>query len=188
QLDPWSSAQIIITHIKDGLELAKKHKLPHRIRDFIAEHQGTGLVRFFYVKAQEIAGPEGVDEKDFRYPGPKPRSKETALLMLADSCESAVRATRPQSRDEVDEVVRKIINQKLIEGELSESPLTLQDLETVRQVFVRSLKGVHHPRVVYPEVTRQPQISSSPAPAEIAPPSAAADSPRPAPAESPNAA
>ncbi len=108
--------------------------------------------------------------------------------MLADSCESAVRATRPQSRDEVDEVVRKIINQKLIEGELSESPLTLQDLETVRQVFVRSLKGVHHPRVVYPEVTRQPQISSSPAPAEIAPPSAAADSPRPAPAEPPNAA
>lgn len=186
QLDPWSSAQIIISHIKDGMELAKKHKLPHRIRDFIAEHQGTGLVRFFYVKAQEIAGPEGVDEKDFRYPGPKPRSKETALLMLADSCESAVRASRPQSRDETDEIVRKIINQKLIEGELSESPLTLQDLETVRQVFVRSLKGVHHPRVVYPEAARQPQILSPSAAAEIAPPPVV-DPALPAATESPNA-
>ena len=185
QLDPWSSAQIIISHIKDGMELAKKHKLPHRIRDFIAEHQGTGLVRFFYVKAQEIAGPEGVDEKDFRYPGPKPRSKETALLMLADSCESAVRASRPQSRDEIDEIVRKIINQKLIEGELSESPLTLQDLETVRQVFVRSLKGVHHPRVVYPEAARPPQIPSPPAAAEILPPPVVDPAP-PVVTESPN--
>lgn len=183
QLDPWSSAQIIITHVKDGLELAKKHKLPHRIRDFIAEHQGTGLVRFFYYEAQKIAGPEGVDEKDFRYPGPKPRSKETALLMLADSCESAVRAARPQTREEIDEIVRKIINQKLIEGELSESPMTLQDLETVRQVFVRSLKGVHHPRVVYPEPARQPLIPSPIAEAE----SALDEAPLPFPVESPNA-
>ncbi|MEZ4769999.1 MAG: HDIG domain-containing protein [Caldilineales bacterium] len=177
QLDPWSSAQIIISHVKDGMELAKKYKLPQRVRDFIAEHQGTGLVRFFYVKAQEIAGPEAVNQKDFRYPGPKPRSKETALLMLADSCESAVRAMRPQTRDEIDEIVRKIINQKLIEGELSDSPMTLQDLEMVRQVFVRSLKGVHHPRVAYPEAARQPQIPSPPAAGEISPPAAPAESP-----------
>ena len=189
QLDPWSSAQIIITHIKDGMELARKYKLPHRIRDFIAEHQGTGLVRYFYHEAQKIAGPEGVDEKDFRYPGPKPSSKETALLMLADSCESAVRASRPQSREEVDEIVRKIINQKLIEGELSESPMTLQDLEMVRQVFVRSLKGVHHPRVVYPEAARQPQIPSPNASGEspsLPPP--ADEAPLPAPVETPHAA
>ncbi len=189
QLDPWSSAQIIISHIKDGMELAKKHKLPHRIRDFIAEHQGTGLVRYFYHEAQKIAGPEGVNEKDFRYPGPKPSSKETALLMLADSCESAVRATRPQSREEIDEVVRKIINQKLIEGELSESPMTLQDLEIVRQVFVRSLKGVHHPRVVYPEAAMTPVIPAPSAAGERAPlPAPADDPPLSAPVETPHAA
>lgn len=186
QLDPWSSAQIIISHVKDGLELARKYKLPHRIRDFIAEHQGTGLVRFFYHEAGKMAGSEGVDEKDFRYPGPRPRSKETALLMLADSCESAVRAARPQSREEIDEIVRKIINQKLIEGELSDSPLTLQDLETVRQVFVRSLKGVHHPRVVYPEAAKLQQIPSPGADEATAPAPRAPDESRPStPVESP---
>lgn len=175
QLDPWSSAQIIISHVKDGLDLARKNKLPRRIRDFIAEHQGTGLVRVFYQRALEAAGPEGVNEKDFRYPGPRPRSKETALLMLADSCESAVRASRPQSREEIDEIVRKIINQKLIEGELSECPMTLQDLETARKVFVRSLKGVHHPRVVYPEIAR-PSQASPPTSQPAAPASAGDDS------------
>lgn len=157
QLDPWSSAQIIISHVKDGQEMARRYKLPHRVRDFIPEHQGTGLVRYFYHAAQQIRGEDKVDEKDFRYPGPKPRSRETALVMLADSCESAVRAARSESQAQVDEIVRKIINQKLIEGELSESPLTLLDLETTRRIFVQSLQGAHHPRIVYPEV-KTPQI------------------------------
>ncbi|MEA3336343.1 MAG: HDIG domain-containing protein [Chloroflexota bacterium] len=151
QLDPWSSAQIIISHVKDGQELARRHKLPRRIRDFISEHQGTGLVRMFYLEAQKISGEDQVDEADFRYPGPKPQSKETALLMLADSCESAVRAARPESKEEIDEIVRKIINGKLIGGQLSESDLTLRDMERARKVFVRSLQGVHHPRIKYPE-------------------------------------
>jgi putative nucleotidyltransferase with HDIG domain len=168
QLDPWSSAQIIISHIKDGLELARRHKLPKRIQDFIAEHQGTGLVRYFYHQAQQIAGEDQVDESDFRYPGPKPQSKETALLMLADSCESAVRASRPESKEEIDEIVRRIINQRLIEGELSDSDLTLRDLETIRQVFVRSLQGVHHPRVKYPE-TKQIESRSAHEPEQAEP-------------------
>ncbi len=151
QLDAWSSARIIINHVKDGEEMARRHKLPRRVRDFIAEHQGTGLVRVFYHEAQQQAAPDRVDEKDFRYPGPKPQSRETALVMLADSCESAVRANRPETRDEIDELVRKIINQKLIEGELSQSPLTLMDLETTRRIFVQALQGAHHPRMVYPE-------------------------------------
>lgn len=155
QLDPWSSAQIIISHVKDGLELARRHKLPRRIRDFIAEHQGTGLVRYFYVEAVKEAGEDQVDEKDFRYPGPRPRSKETALLMLADSCESAVRGERPDSKERIDELVRKIIEQRLLEGELGECQLTLQDLDTVRRVMVRSLQGVHHPRIAYPQLTAQ---------------------------------
>jgi hypothetical protein len=157
QLDPWSSAKIIINHVKDGEEMARRHKLPHRVRDFIAEHQGTGIVRVFYHQAQQAAAPNPVDEKDFRYPGPKPQSRETALVMLADSCESAVRAMRPETKEEIDELVRKIINQKLIEGELSQSPLTLMDLETTRRIFVQSLQGAHHPRIVYPEAkTPQP--------------------------------
>lgn len=161
QLDPWSSAQIIISHIRDGLEMARRYKLPRRVRDFIAEHQGTGLVRYFYHEAQKVAGDEPVNEKDFRYPGPRPQSKETAILMLADSCESAVRAEHPETRDGVDEIVSKIMNQKLIEGELSDSDLTLRDLETIREVFVRSLQGVHHPRIKYPEMKVQPQLTSA---------------------------
>lgn len=151
QLDPWSSAQIIISHVRDGLEMGRRHKLPHRVLDFIAEHQGTGLVRYFYHEAQQTTDPAQVNEKDFRYPGPRPQSKETAILMLADGCESAVRAARPDTKDAIDEIVRKIINQRVMEGELSESDLTLRDLETIHQVFVRSLQGVHHPRITYPE-------------------------------------
>ncbi len=173
QLDPLSSAQIIISHIKDGLELARRHKLPRRIQDFIAEHQGTGLVRFFYAEAQKAAGDSPVDDKPFRYPGPRPSSRETALVMLADTCESAVRATRPETREQIDEIVRKMFNQRLIEGELADSDLTLRDLETTRRVFVRSLQGVHHPRVVYPEIKPplespqhdEPQPQAKPAPA-----------------------
>jgi putative nucleotidyltransferase with HDIG domain len=162
QLDPWSSAQIIISHIKDGLEMARRYKLPRRIRDFIAEHQGTGMVRYFYHEAQKQAGEDQVvDEKDFRYPGPRPQSKETAILMLADSCESAVRAARPDSKEELDETVRRIINQRLIEGELSDSDLTLRDLETIRNVFVGLLQGVHHPRIQYPEVKPQLPLAAS---------------------------
>ncbi len=161
QLDPWSSAQIIINHVKDGQEMARRHKLPRRVQDFIAEHQGTGIVRVFYHEAQKAAAPDPVDEKAFRYPGPKPRSRETALVMLADSCESAVRAMRPESKEQIDELVRKIISQKLIEGELSESPLTLSDLETTRRIFVQSLQGAHHPRIVYPE-QKTPQTVALP--------------------------
>ncbi len=160
QLDPLSSAQIIISHVKDGLELARRHRLPRRIQDFIAEHQGTGLVRYFYAAAQKAGGDTPIDDKLFRYPGPRPRSRETALVMLADSCESAVRAARPETREQIDEIVRKIFNQRLTEDELAESDLTLRDLETTRRLFVQSLQGVHHPRVVYPEIKPQPLESS----------------------------
>lgn len=158
QLDPWSSAQIIMGHVKDGLALARRYKLPKRIQDFISEHHGTTLVRYFYNEAQKLAGEgQTVDEKDFRYPGPKPQSKETAILMLADNCEGAVRAAHPDSQEELDNIVRRIINQRLIEGELADSDLTLRDLEQIRRVFVRMLQGVHHPRIRYPESRAQVQ-------------------------------
>lgn len=160
QLDPWSSAKIIISHVRDGLEIARREKLPRRVQDFIAEHQGTGLVRTFYAEAQKQAGSTPVDEVAFRYPGPKPRTRETALVMLADSCESAARAMRPGTQEETDQLVRKIINQKMLEGELADSPLTLADLETTRRIFVQALQGAHHPRIVYPEI--KPQAAANP--------------------------
>jgi membrane-associated HD superfamily phosphohydrolase len=155
RLDPRTSAQIIISHVTDGLEMARRHRLPPRLQDFIPEHHGTTLVNYFHHKALEQAGEdETVDEASFRYAGPRPRSKETAIIMLADGCESAVRAARPGSREEIDHIVRKIINRRLADGELDESDLTLRDLDRIRQAFVKTLQGIHHPRIQYPEPVR----------------------------------
>ncbi len=168
RLDPYTSAQIIISHVKDGLDLARKYRLPPRIQDFIPEHHGTTLVSYFYHKAVQQAGEEGaVHEADFRYPGPRPRSKETAIIMLADSCESAVRAAPPSSREEIDQIVGKLINRRLLDGELDESNLTLRDLDRIRQAFVSTLQGIHHPRIQYPDLTRPADKAAE---AQAAPP------------------
>jgi len=153
QLDPRTSAQIIISHVADGLELARQYRLPRRIQDFIAEHHGTTLVAYFYRKALEEAGgdSQGVDESEFRYPGPKPRSKETAILMLADAIEAVARAKQPTTRQQINDIVRKVILQRLEEGQLDAAPITMGDLARIRQVFVEMLVGVYHTRVDYPE-------------------------------------
>jgi putative nucleotidyltransferase with HDIG domain len=150
RLDPRTSAQIVISHVKDGVDLAKKYRLPSKVRDFIPQHQGTGLATYFYHKARESEGDE-VNEEDFRYPGPKPQTKETAILLLADSCEAAVRAERPGSVEEIEELVRKIIGKKVLAGQLDECDLTLRDLDEIRDAFVSILQGVFHPRIKYPE-------------------------------------
>jgi putative nucleotidyltransferase with HDIG domain len=151
RLDPRTSAQVIIDHVQDGLELAKKHHLPHDVRAFIPEHQGMGLIKYFYHRALEQAGdPAQVDEQDFRYPGPRPQSKETAIVMLADSCEAAVRAAHPNSIEEIDKIVHRIIHEKLAGGELDECDLTTRDLDQIRKAFVEMLHGVFHPRIKYP--------------------------------------
>ena len=151
RLDPRTSAQIIISHVKDGLDLAKRHRLPRDVRVFIPEHQGTGLIKYFYHQALEQAGdPSQVDEADFRYPGPKPQSKETGIVMLADSSEAAVRAEHPTSVDEIDRIVRRVIADKLTCGELDECDLTMRDLDRSRAAFVEILQGIFHPRAKYP--------------------------------------
>ena len=150
-LDPQTYAQYIIDHVSEGLKLAKKHRLPADIRACIAEHHGTSLVKFFYHQAiEQAADPNQVDEASFRYPGPKPGSKETALLMLADSCEAAVRATQPGSVEELERLVNRIIIGKISEGQLDECDLTLHELKLTRQTFVKILQGVFHQRVAYP--------------------------------------
>ena len=150
RLDPRTSAQIVISHVKDGLDLAKRHRLPRKIRDFIPQHHGTSLATYFYQQARESEGDE-VDEEDFRYPGPKPQTKETAIVMLADICEAAVRAERPASIEEIEELVREIIGSKVLAGQLDECDLTLRDLDEIRNAFVNILQGVFHPRIKYPE-------------------------------------
>ena len=149
RLDPKTSAQIIVSHVADGLELAKKYRLPRSIRDFIPEHHGTRLASFFYQQARE-RGQE-VNEADFRYPGPKPQTREAAIMMLADGVEAAARADRPGSVEEIDQLVRKIIQKRVMEGQLDECDLTLRDLDRIRAAFVSILQGIYHPRIKYPE-------------------------------------
>ncbi len=152
RLDPKTSAQIILSHTKDGLDLARKYRLPSKIQEFIAQHHGLGVVSYFYKRACQQEGDAGtVNEDDFRYPGPRPLSKEVAIVMLADGCESAVRSARPTSAEEIDELVRKVINDRLLRGELDDSDLTLRDLDKIREAFTSILQGVFHPRIKYPE-------------------------------------
>ena len=166
QLDPRTSAEIIISHVRDGVELARRYRLPSRVRAFIPEHHGTMRVSLLYHKAIEASpdGAAGVDEAAFRYPGPKPQSKETALLMLADGCEAAVRATRPGSPEEINEIIRKVIADRVAWGQLDECPLTLSDLNATRESFAATLQGVFHPRLRYPgqEDKERAQIQAAP--------------------------
>jgi len=152
RLDPYTSAEVIISHVKDGLELARRYRLPRRVRAFISEHHGTNWVSFLYNKAVQLAGdPALVNKNDFLHQGPKPQSRETALIMLADGCEAAVRSARPTSAEEVAEIVNRIIDQRVAGSQLSECDLTLRDLEIIRVTFISALKGVFHPRIQYPQ-------------------------------------
>ena len=158
RLDPYTSAQIIMAHVKDGMDLAHKYRLPERIVQFIPEHHGTLLVSYFYHQATQAAStPEVVDKEQFRYPGPKPQSRETAVTMLADGAEATVRSKRPTTMEELERVVAESIQTRLLAGQLDECPLTTADLAAVRRAFVDVLRGLHHPRVNYPaEVVPQP--------------------------------
>ena len=152
-LDPQTSARIITSHVDDGLDLAEKYRLPSAIRSFIPEHHGTGLTLAFYRLAVAAGANNGqeVREDDFRYPGPKPQSRETALVMLADSCEARVRSAQPGSPEEIEQIIHETIDNKIAEGQLDECDLTLRDLEAIRAAFLDTLRGIFHPRVKYPE-------------------------------------
>ena len=150
-LDPRTSAEIIISHVTKGLELAEKAKLPDKVRAFIPEHHGTTLVTYFYRRANQEADGQEVDEAHFRYPGPKPQSKETAIVMLADSVEAWSRANRPATQAEMERLVRQVMNDRLVSGELDECDLTLKDLDRIRESFISVLQSIYHPRIQYPE-------------------------------------
>jgi putative nucleotidyltransferase with HDIG domain len=154
-LPPKISFEIIVNHIRQGVRLAHKHKLKRAIIDFISEHQGTGVVYYFYKKAMDLAPPdEHIRADDFRYPGPKPQTKETAVALLADSVEAASRALKEPTPDAIQQLVRKIINDKFIDGQLDECELALQDLHKIQACFTRNLAAIFHTRMKYPAVER----------------------------------
>ena len=152
QLDAKTSAQIIISHVQDSLELARKHRFPTAVLDVIAQHHGTTRVGFGHFYQQAVKESNGqVSEVDFCYPGPRPRSKEAAVVMLADGVEAAVRASGATSAAEIERVVRKLTNDRLISGELDDCDLTLRELGIIGNAFVQVLQGFAHTRIQYPE-------------------------------------
>lgn len=153
-LAPSMSALIISSHVKEGTELARQYKLPPRIVDIIPQHQGTKLITYFYSKAKETENRDlhVVDERDYRYPGPKPQTREAGVILLSDTVEAATRALKDRTPARLEEVVRNMINKNFIDGQLDECELTLQDLQIIGRCFIRILMGIYHQRVEYPEV------------------------------------
>lgn len=152
KMAPSLSALTVLAHVRDGLEYAREYRLPQAVATFIPEHHGTSLITYFYHQAKERGDP--VDEDVFRYEGPKPQSRETAILMLADAVEGASRAMTKPTPDRVEQVVRRIIREKLEDGQLDECDLTFRDLDTIAQTFTRLLASMYHPRVEYPDLER----------------------------------
>lgn len=159
-LTPQESAATIMKHVTDGVELAHQYHLPPRIIDFILQHHGTNMTRFQYGQAVEQNGAENVDPADFTYPGPIPNSKETALVMLADSVEARARAERPTTKEEISELVKSMFNLYSNSGQMDNTPLTFRDLTTARQSFERVLQNIYHPRVLYPGQKRKDEKES----------------------------
>lgn len=148
---PRISKMIITAHPKDGIEIAKEYGLPQVIQNFIIQHHGEGLASYFYNQAVQEEGAENVKEEQFRYPGPKPNTKETAILMIADAVESAVRSLKTPTTEEIENMINKIIVERLNDGQLSDSPLTLKDIKTIAATFLRILRGMQHNRIKYQE-------------------------------------
>jgi putative nucleotidyltransferase with HDIG domain len=150
---PHDSARVIRQHVRGGLELARSHGLPASVQAFIPEHHGTRLVAYFYRVASQ-SDPD-VDQTAFRYPGPRPQSRETAIVMLADSTEAMVRASADRSPERIDALVEEVIAERVAEGELDQCDLTLRDIRTIAESFKQTLRGVYHPRIAYPEATER---------------------------------
>jgi putative nucleotidyltransferase with HDIG domain len=152
-LNPAISAKVIIAHVKDGIELAKKYKLPQEIIDFIPMHHGTTLVSYFYSKAKERADEdkEQISDYIYRYPGPKPQTKETGIVMIADTVEASIRTIEDLTPGKMEDKIDEIIKKRFAEGELDECELTLKDLTNIKKAFLKILIGIHHQRIKYPE-------------------------------------
>ena len=150
ELNPTMSTKIIISHVRDGIEMAKKQRLPQQIIDFIPMHHGTTLVAYFYDKAQS-SSKEEISDQTYRYPGPKPQTKETGIVMLADAIEASTRTIEEPSPQKLENNIREVIRRRFMEGELDECDLTLKDLTKIKDSFLKILVGIHHHRLKYPD-------------------------------------
>ena len=153
-LPPEQSARIVVNHVRDGLRRADKAGLPAVIRDFIAEHHGRGKAKYFYYTYCKLHPDEQVDETPFTYPGPNPRSRETAVLMMADAVEAASRSLREHTPQAIAELVNKIVNGQIADGMFDESPLAFRDIPLIKEAFIKRLKTIYHSRIVYPEAPK----------------------------------
>lgn len=158
-LDPIQSARIVTGHVNEGLALAEKAKLPTVIRRFISEHHGAGKARYFYTTYCNAHPDEEVDPANFTYPGPNPQSKETSLLMMADSVEAASRSMTSHSPEAISALVNKIIDSQIAEGLHNESPISFRDVSTIKEVFAQRLRTMYHSRISYPEL-KKPETAS----------------------------
>jgi putative nucleotidyltransferase with HDIG domain len=153
-LRPGASAQIIRNHVREGLELAAEYKLPRALRAFITEHHGTGTISYFLDKAREGGGEgQSPDAAEYIYPGPLPQSAETAVVMLADGIEAAARVVHEPTPEKIREVVEHIVRQRMEQGQLTDAPLTLRQIEIIKEEFTRVIVGMYHNRIDYPTAT-----------------------------------
>lgn len=183
KLSPRMSSLIIAAHVKDGIALGREYKLPEEVIDFIPMHHGTTRIDYFYNKALKLAESsedetklDEINEQDYRYPGPKPQTRETGIMMLADAVEAAVRTIEEPTPQRLADAIDELVKRRLDEGELDECPLTLSDLTKVKAAFLGVLVGIYHTRVKYPEAAKPPRIRKPrpkplpPAPEEMSPP------------------
>jgi len=150
-LTPEESVNLIVRHVNEGITLAKDHDLPKEIIDFIPMHHGRMIMAYFYERAKNIYGEEKVNADDYRYPGPKPNTKETAIVMLADGCESAVRSIESPDPAKVENIIKNIFKGRISDGQLDDAPITFQDISKMREEFLNILLGQHHKRIKYPK-------------------------------------
>ncbi|PAV29030.1 hypothetical protein CIL05_13705 [Virgibacillus profundi] len=148
EIPPGQSAEIIINHPYDGAKMLKEHRLPKEIIDIAKQHHGTTLLKYFYYKEKETN--KHVNEENYRYPGPKPQSKEAAIICISDSVEAAVRSLKEPTKEKIEEIVSSIVNDRMMDGQLDESPLTLKELKIVHRTICDTLKGIFHSRIQYP--------------------------------------
>ncbi len=173
--DPYVSAAIVTTHTRDGLQLAQKHRLPPEIQRIIVEHHGDTPVMYFYHKALQNADGKTVDIADFRYDGSRPTTKEGAIVMLADTIEAAVRSMPDPTPQAIERFIERLVRGKLEDGQLSNSPLTLRDIDGICEAFCTVLNGVFHERIEYPNVAVPTREKPAATPAEPAAPAASAE-------------
>jgi putative nucleotidyltransferase with HDIG domain len=150
-LSPGMSRVVILSHVKEGLKLAREYRLGDRVSEIIAQHHGTSLLYCFFDKAQSLIQDRRASEETFRYPGPRPRSREAAIIMLADAAEATARSLKNPTQAELAEMVKRIVNRAYLDGQLNDCDMTLRDLHAVEEAFARVLSAVMHARVDYPE-------------------------------------